>query len=69
MQLVTELLTGPVNINYENFGPKVYVRYGHARVQSTSFHNLKKRLVANGFVFQRPGGDTVRMTFPEAQCH
>lgn len=63
-QLVTELLTGHVDILCNHFG----VEYGKAKVGPQSYRNLRNRLISVGFVFEKSYKNKwmgVIMSFPE----
>lgn len=68
-ELVNELLTGPVDVvKYlipSGIYPKIYTNhYGSARVESSSFKNMSRRLVDNGFFFVRSNDNrTIEMRF------
>jgi hypothetical protein len=63
--IVNELLAGPIKKRTDSFD---HVSYGDTRIQSSSFRNLKRRLVAVGFVFKLDdGGWMITMRFPEEE--
>lgn len=66
--LVNEILVSPAPIKYKYLGGKEFVLYGDSEVQGSSYRNLRRRLVAVGFVLhQDPHACTLTMTFPEEE--
>ena len=66
-ELVNELLAGPIRVHlFEIPGAmrNVTLQYGSARVDRSSWKNLRSRLVANGFYFvETRDGFRVEMKF------
>jgi hypothetical protein len=63
--LVNEWMAGPIAKSYESFGHDVFVKYGDSRVDAASYHNLRRRLVAVGFVLRREEDHRISLVYPE----
>lgn len=66
--LVNELLAGPVQLSYREFGCEMYLVVGESGVSNASFKNLRRRLVDTGFVIKRDDM-VLTMRYPVASCN